>query len=204
MPRSRRQTPARLPSAQLPRPLSRPPTARSLFGEDTVATSGEPAAPPPPSPSLPAADVEAIAQRVAQILQLQNPPHPRTPLQSPERPRRHLQPDKPGLMNQPGPPPLVLPPPDPDPADALPRQWTDYLQEQRLVNANFSRRDTEELRTLLIACDRPPAVNTVDCRILRDRLKLYLVAAHRGWSAALQALPNWELAQLVVTLPAPP
>ena len=107
---------------------------------------------------------------------------------SPERPRRHLLPDTPGLMGQPG-TPLVLPPPDPDPADALPRQWTDYLREQRLVNANYSRRDTEELRTLLIACDRPPAADTADRRFLRDRLKLYLVVAHRGCVVARSPSP---------------
>ena len=39
---------------------------------------------------------------------------------------------------------------------------------------------------------------------LKDRLQLYVVVAHRGWQAALSALPSWELAQLGVELPPPP
>lgn len=88
----------------------------------------------------------------------------------------------------------------------LPCSWIAFLQEQRLVNGSYSRRDQQELRTLLLACERPPTVR-LDRQFLRDRLKLYVVVAHRGWAAALQSLPDWELAQLGISLPtasAPP
>ena len=71
-----------------------------------------------------------------------------------------------------------------------------------MVNTNYGRRDQAELRTLLLACKRPPH-NDADRRFLRDRLQLYVVVAHRGWQAALSALPSWELAQLGVELPPP-
>ena len=97
---------------------------------------------------------------------------------------------------------------DPPPADllpvVLPAAWVEFLDQQRLVNENFSRRDKEEIRTLLLACQRPPEIQS-DLKFLADRLKLYLVVANRGWSSALTALPDWELAQLGVSLPpAPP
>ena len=81
-------------------------------------------------------------------------------------------------------------------------EWTTYLGEQRLTNSNFSRRDQEELRRLLLACQRPPA-DQADRRFLRDRLQLYIAVKHRGWQAALSAFPDWELAQLGVELPPP-
>ena len=87
--------------------------------------------------------------------------------------------------------------------EPLKDEWTAFLREQRLVNSNYSRRDQEELRTLLLACERPP-IDESDRRFLKDRLQLYVVVAHRGWQAALTALPSWELAQLGVELPPPP
>ena len=80
--------------------------------------------------------------------------------------------------------------------------WISYLSTQRLVNPNFNKRDQEEVRTLLLACATPPP-DLQDVSFLNDRLKLFLVVAHRGWAAALTALPDWELAQLGVTLPPP-
>ena len=186
MPTTRRNTPARRESS-----LTRPTAARQLaFDTLEPGTSAAGAAAAAEGPAI---DYDLLAARVAALLRQ---PQAATPGQS----RR--SPDTPGPMAAPA-PVLGVPAAEP-PAPDLPAAWTEYLKEQRLVNQNYTRRDQEELRTLLLACERPPARETADFRFLRDRVKLYLVVAHRGWAFALTAHPDWELQQLGIQLPAPP
>ena len=183
MPTTKRNTPAKSDAS-----LSRPQAARQLAFD---ALEGQAAATPAASTSTPpAVDVELLASRVAGLLRRQEQPTPG---------RSGTSPDTPG-------PPMAnsaANEPDQDPPEQLPATWTDYLREQRLVNSNYSRRDQKELRTLLLTCERPPPPASADLRFLRDRLRLYLVVAHRGWASALSALPDWELQQLGISPPAP-
>ena len=175
------------------------PTRRSLF-PDTVEEDNDDA-----NVSLSTTQLNQIARQVVALLREDTAASP-----SPHG----ASPDTPGLMSTATvPPTLVLPPrpegpgaPAPDeqgPPLHLNATWIDYLTEQRLVNINFSKRDREELRTLLLVVERPPVIRQ-DRQFLSDRLQLYTVVGHRGWSAALTALPDWDLKRLGIDVPAAP
>ncbi|KAF0297656.1 hypothetical protein FJT64_004867 [Amphibalanus amphitrite] len=81
------------------------------------------------------------------------------------------------------------------------QQERDYLVV-RLINDNYQTRDRQEIRVLLLATAQVPA-DIQDFQFLQDRLKLFVIVGHRGWAAALTALPDLELLQLEVQLPPP-
>ena len=186
-----------MPPKRTPQKPSHPPTPSTSRRQLTYQSQDSSQDEEPPPDLEDEATLTALAAKVAALLARQ------TAAAAPSAPR--ASPDTPGPSHS----AQVLAPPPPPSAPQLPpmaepinAEWTAYLSEQRLTNATFSRRDQEELRTLLLACQRPPA-DLADRRFLRDRLQLYVVVAHRGWPAALSALPGWELAQLGVELPPP-
>ena len=176
-----------------------PSTARALFSDED--DGGAAAA----SSRTTVFDSDQLRQLALQVADLLRQPAPGPPTEispdtrTPHRPEAAATPALPLL--EPAQPPA--PPPPPPAPMAFRQDWIEYLRTQRLVNGNFSKRDQEEVRTLLLACTQPPQ-DPQDQTFLQDRLKLFLVVAHRGWQAALSALPDWELVQLGVTLPPPP
>ena len=71
-----------------------------------------------------------------------------------------------------------------------------------LHNENYKTRDKKSIRVLLLATSQVSA-HLQDFQFLQDRLKVFVIAGHRGWAAALTALPDLELQQLRVQLPPP-
>ena len=55
----------------------------------------------------------------------------------------------------------------------------------------------------VLAVERPLVIRQ-DRQFLLHRLQLYTVVGHRGWSAALTALPDWDLKRLGIDVPAAP
>ena len=141
---------------------------------------------------LPPDQLEAIARRVAALLQPDPPARP-----PPAGPDSTPGPTASPPTSMAAPPPLVI-----DPPREFNEQWCEYLSQQRLVNDNFQTRDKQEIRTLLLATSHHHH-EPQDYLFLQDRLKLFVIVGHRGWAAALTALPDLELMQLGVPLPPP-
>ena len=200
MPRSRTGTPAHQ-RRQLASSESSPPNTRSAarqlnYDDLADAAAAGPSGVGGASGDLTDLQIDRIAARVAALL-----------ASSPATPARTQRPDStPGPTAPPAPPmENLLPPPLPQQIAAPPvfnQQWRDYLTQQRLINENFQTRDRQEIRVLLLATAQP-AIDPQDQQFLQDRLKLFVIVGHRGWAAALTALPDLELQQLGVQLPPP-